>query len=40
MNATAEALKASADPLDQEVAKQLSWYIGYVGEERASGRME
>ena len=39
VNATAEALKASPDRLDQEVAGHLDWYIGYVGEERAAGRM-
>lgn len=38
-NATAEALKASPDRLDQEVAGHLEWYIGYVGEERAAERM-
>lgn len=40
VNATAEALKASPDLLDQQVAGRLDWYIGYVGEERAAGRME
>ncbi|MCC0808053.1 hypothetical protein FPV16_17860 [Methylobacterium sp. W2] len=39
VNAMAEALKASPDRLDQEVAGHLEWYIGYVGEERAAGRM-
>ncbi|MHC2020252.1 hypothetical protein [Methylobacterium sp. CM6247] len=39
VNATAEALKASPDRLDQEVAGHLEWYIGYVDEERAAVRM-
>jgi hypothetical protein len=39
VNATAEALKASPDRPDQEVAGHLEWYLGYVGEERAAGRM-
>ncbi|MCC0808861.1 hypothetical protein FPV16_22100 [Methylobacterium sp. W2] len=39
VNATAEALKTSPDRLDQEVAGHLEWYINYVGEERAAGRM-
>ena len=39
VNATAEALEASSDRLDQKVAGHLEWYIGYVIEERAAGRM-
>ncbi len=39
VNATAEALRASIDLLDQQVAGRLHWYISYVTEERAAGRM-
>ena len=39
VNAAAEAYKASADPVDREVAERLNWYIAYVTEERVAGRM-
>lgn len=40
VNAATEAFKLSADPVDQEVAQRLDWYINYVAEERAAGRMQ
>jgi hypothetical protein len=40
VNAAAEAFEISSDPLDREVAERLGWYIGFVAEERAAGRMQ
>jgi hypothetical protein len=40
VNATAEVLRASPSLEDYHLAEQLEWYIGYVAEERAAGRMQ
>ncbi|TXN75486.1 hypothetical protein [Methylobacterium sp. WL8] len=39
VNAAAEAFRASPSLEDHHLAEQLDWYIGYVAEERAAGRM-
>ncbi|MFK5595947.1 hypothetical protein ACFZ8E_02910 [Methylobacterium sp. HMF5984] len=39
VNAAAEAFRASPSLEDHQLADQLDWYIGYVAEERAAGRM-
>ena len=39
VNAAAEAFRASPSLEDHSLAEQLDWYIGYVAEERAAGRM-
>lgn len=39
VNAAAEAFRASPSLEDHRLAEQLDWYIGYVGEERAAGRV-
>jgi hypothetical protein len=39
VNAAAEAFRASPSLEDHHLAEQLEWYIGYVAEERAAGRM-
>jgi hypothetical protein len=40
VNAAAEAFRASSSLEDHHLAEQLDWYIGYVAEERAAGRMQ
>ena len=40
VNAAAEAFRASPSLEDHHLAEQLDWYIGYVAEERAAGRMQ
>lgn len=40
VNAAAEAFRSSPKLEDHNLADRLDWYISYVAEERAAGRMQ